>query len=143
MTAYLWPLPKDVRRVITSPYGYRTHPVYKTAKQFHNGIDLHCPVGTPVLSPADGVVEKAWVDLQHGGGLSLRIKADQGPTFGFAHLSDVSVRPGQKVKRGEKVALTGGAKGHPMSGASTGPHLHFTLRIGGETIDPTSANFED
>lgn len=103
---------------ITSPFGYRTDPVTKQQGTFHNGIDIGVPIGTPVFSPADGVVAGAWVDGSCGVG--LRINHGLYIT-GYCHLSKQLVKIGQKVRKGDMIALTGN------TGKSTGPHLHFVV----------------
>lgn len=122
---------------ITSPYGTRVHPVTGQAGQFHNGIDIAVPVGTMVRAPADGTVVRVWDDATYGGGYSLVLKHDAGNlATGFAHLSKWLVAEGTKVVRGEAIALSGGAKGQPGAGVSTGAHLHLTVRKNGTTVDP-------
>lgn len=123
---YLWPV---ASRKITSRYGKRIHPVTQI-ETFHNGVDIACPVGSVVSSPCQGVVLSVWNDTTFGGGLSLIIEDPKTETrFGFAHLSRVEVSEGSQVQRGKRVALTGGAPGAPGAGKSTGPHLHFTVRV--------------
>lgn len=124
MTNLAWP----VKGRISSKYGNRTHPV-TGAKSFHNGIDIAAPTGTDVLAPADGVVSK--ISWHNGGGNQLHIKHDNGYTTGYAHLSSYAVKVGDKVKKGQKVAEVGN------TGASTGPHLHLTVRDkSGNLVDP-------
>jgi len=114
---------------ISSGFGSRTAPK-AGASTFHNGIDIACPTGTPVLAVADGIVDKVWNDTSAGGGLSIRIKHNDGYQTGYAHLSRQDVQEGQKVTMGQQTALSGN------SGNSTGAHLHFTLKYNGVAIDP-------
>lgn len=119
-----------VKGKITSGFGWRVHPIKKTRK-FHNGVDIAAPKGANVFCPFDGKVETVWNDTTYGGGLSLVIKHYNGYKTGYAHLSEQCVKTGQIVKKGEIIAKVG------STGASTGPHLHFTLtNIHGEKIDP-------
>lgn len=113
---------------LTSKYGYRTHPITGEYK-FHNGIDLAAPTGTPVLSVASGTVVKTWSDSLNGNAIS--IKHDNGYTSGYAHLHTINVEPGQRVSKGQKIGEIGN------TGASTGAHLHLTIRNrAGNTVDP-------
>jgi murein DD-endopeptidase MepM/ murein hydrolase activator NlpD len=114
---------------ISSPFGYRIAPK-AGASTFHNGIDIACPAGTPVLSVADGTVDKVWNDTSAGGGLSIRIKHAEGYQTGYAHLSRQDVTAGQTVQKGQQIALSGN------TGNSTGAHLHFTLKYNGVAINP-------
>ncbi|MDR2368513.1 MAG: M23 family metallopeptidase [Deltaproteobacteria bacterium] len=117
-----------VKARMTSGFGYRASPFGK-GSDMHQGLDLAGPVGTPVFSPAAGVVLTAdW----SGNGYGLMITMDHG--FGlvtrYAHLSEVLVEAGQTVKRGDKIAKVGN------TGRSTGPHLHFETILGGVPVDP-------
>ncbi len=123
--AFCWPAPSYTR--ISSPYGYRIHPIFKT-KKFHSGVDLAAPGGTNILAATDGTVKMAgWnggygncVVIDHGGGISTL----------YGHASRLLVTKGQKVKRGEVIAKVG------TTGNSTGNHLHFEVLINGKTTDP-------
>lgn len=112
---------------ISSKFGNRVHPVSKKTS-FHNGVDIAVIVGTPVLAPADGIITEVW--NHEKGGKSLAMVSKSGVRFGFAHLSYQLGTKGQKVKSGELIARTGN------TGASTGPHLHFTVKINGAWQDP-------
>lgn len=112
---------------ITRRFGNQKHPV--TGKMsFHNGVDISCPVATPVLAPEDGLILDTWEDTK--GGKSLAMINCDGVRFGFAHLSEQLVQKGKGVKKGQPVALSGN------TGTSTGPHLHFTVKKFGEYVDP-------
>jgi murein DD-endopeptidase MepM/ murein hydrolase activator NlpD len=120
----LWPVPGGV---ITSEFGMRIHPLTNVL-QIHEGIDIHAPLGTKVLAAAPGRVKFAAektdfgfaVELDHGYGLC---------TF-YAHCGKLLVKPGQAVERGQALAEVG------STGLSTGPHLHFEVRILGMPVDP-------
>ena len=114
---------------ITSGFGSRKAPL-KGASTDHNGIDLYAPINTPVFSPMDGVVEKVYYnDL---GGKQLIIRHSDGSRSGFAHLNDYGVAVGDKIAKGQRVALSGN------TGNSTGAHLHFTFRTpDGNPVDPS------
>lgn len=112
-----WIKPLEVR--ISSGYGWRIHPIYRTRK-FHNGVDLSAPEGTPISSPMDGTVIAVWYDERNGN--ALKIKHINGFTTGYAHNEKIFVKRGDEVKKGDIIANVGN------TGASTGAHLHFTLR---------------
>lgn len=97
----------------------------------HNGLDIAVPVGTPVTAPSAGVITKVWNDPR--GGLSVLIDHGGGLTTGYAHLSSQDVKVGQSVVAGELVAKSGN------TGASKGPHLHWTAKIDGKPVDPRIA----
>ncbi|MDR2011426.1 MAG: M23 family metallopeptidase [Bacteroidales bacterium] len=101
---------------ITSPFGYRIHPITGERK-LHNGIDLSAPIGTPVYSPMAGTVSSVWQDSVNG--IAVKLNHNDSIHTVYCHLSKVLVGVGQKIRKGEIVALTGN------TGASTGPHLHF------------------
>lgn len=119
--------PVDGDPRITSEYGLRPNP-FGAGVEFHNGMDFQVPIGTPVRATADGVVASA--ERRAGYGLCVVIDHAFGYSSLFGHLSKVLVQPGQKVKRGEVIALSGN------SGRSTGPHLHYSLFYGEKTVDP-------
>lgn len=112
---------------ITSKFGNRIHPI-TGATSFHNGIDIAAPIGTPVHSPYSGVVKSVYSN--NTGGIQMIVDHDNGFRTGYAHLSEAIKRPGQRVKQGEIIAKTGN------TGASTGPHLHLTLRKNGTLVNP-------
>ncbi|WP_371168940.1 DUF5930 domain-containing protein [Aliiroseovarius sp. 2305UL8-7] len=105
----------------TSGFGYRWG-------RMHNGTDFAAPIGTPVYAPADGVVVSAgW---SSGYGRLIKIQHEFGIETRYAHLSRINVRKGQRVSRGERIGDIGN------SGRSTGPHLHYEVRVGGKPINP-------
>lgn len=112
---------------ISSPYGWRIHPVYKTRK-FHNGIDIAACYGTDIVAALSGTVTKArWNDSY---GYYVLIYHGDGMTTLYGHCSKLLVKEGDYVERGQRIALVG------STGVSTGNHLHFEIRIDGETRDP-------
>ena len=119
----LWP----ANGPLTSPYGYRTHPIFGD-NRLHTGIDIGAPYGAPVIAAEAGVVAYAGamsgygnvVVVDHGGGLATT----------YNHLASFSVASGQQVGRGSPIANVG------CSGYCTGPHLHFEVRVNGSPVDP-------
>lgn len=119
---------------MSAGYGYRRDPIYGTAK-FHEGLDFAAPTGTPVFATADAEVEVAerkqnygnCIDLNHGYNYKTR----------YAHLSQILVTPGQKVKRGDMIGKVG------STGKSTGSHLHYEVIFKGEPQNPVNYYFMD
>jgi murein DD-endopeptidase MepM/ murein hydrolase activator NlpD len=113
----------------SSGYGNRRSPT-RGASRNHKGIDLRGPVGTPIYATADGIVGRAqwvrgygkYVELEHGNAIETR----------YAHMSALNVTPGQRVRKGEILGFMG------STGYSTGSHLHYEVRIGGEAVNPLS-----
>ncbi len=113
---------------VNSPFNpRRMHPIRKRIAP-HNGVDLKVPVGTPVYAPADGVVTMA--GYMRGGGYSLIIKHAGNYSTVYMHLSKFDVRKGQRVHMGQVIAKSGN------TGRSTGPHLHYEIRINDRPVDP-------
>ena len=112
---------------LTSPYGYRTHPIFGD-RRLHTGIDIGAAYGAPVVAADDGTVAYAGamsgygnvVVVDHGGGLSTT----------YNHMAAFHVGTGQSVSRGSQVGAVG------CTGYCTGPHLHFEVRINGTAVDP-------
>lgn len=119
----VWP----VRGNITSGYGVRVNP-FTGRKEFHTGIDISAPYGAPVIAPADGKVREIWNDKFLG--LAMRIEHGRGIETVYGHLAKVLVKEGEKVSRGQKIALVGN------SGRSTGPHLHYEIWVKKQPVDP-------
>jgi len=122
-TPAVWP----VRGWVTSPFGNRISPLTGMI-QFHEGIDIAAQIGTPVVAPADGVVIKA--DFEAGYGNVVELSHGYGLKTIFGHNSRLNVKPGQHVKRGDIIAYTGN------TGSSTGPHLHYEVRVNGLPVNP-------
>ena len=115
---------------ITSGFGNRKAPK-AGASTSHNGLDLAVPVNSDVFAPMDGVVKSIYTN-DHGG-KQLVIQHADGSRSGYAHLNSYRIKVGDRVSKGQVVALSGN------TGNSTGPHLHFTFRNAqGNPIDPTS-----
>jgi murein DD-endopeptidase MepM/ murein hydrolase activator NlpD len=105
----------------------RYHPILHVSRP-HDGLDIAAPMGAPVVAPAAGVVVA--IDSQGGYGLLVAVDHGHGVVTRYAHLSRVHVRVGQTVTRGQLLANVGN------SGLSTGPHLHYEIRVGGTVVDP-------
>ncbi len=120
-----WPI--EGPHPVTSGFGYRVHPTLKT-RRFHNGIDLGVPIGTPVVSPQQG--EVAAVATDKTSGTYVIVDHGHGVRTTYCHLSEAVVAGGAAVDRGTLLAKSGN------TGRSTGPHLHYIVRIAGEPVDP-------
>ncbi len=125
---------KDLKR-IASGFGYRIDPVYKTIR-LHTGLDFTAETGTPVYSTGDGTVEVAG-SQGDGYGNKVLIKHGYGYETLYGHNSKVLVRAGEKVKRGQTIALVGN------TGKSTGPHCHYEVWKNGNKINPINYFFND
>lgn len=112
---------------IGQEYGHNGHP----------GLDISAPVGTQALSPFSGTVTHASDDDPGGYGSWVEITGDDGTVIRYGHLSGMNVQVGEQVGAGTMIGQTGGAAGAPGAGNSEGPHLHFEVRQGGHTVDPT------
>ena len=118
-TPSIWP----AAGYVSSPYGLRFD-----GTEFHQGIDIAADMGAPIVATADGVVTAAgWnggygnmVDVDHGGGIVTR----------YGHASALAVTVGQQVRRGEVIAYVG------STGRSTGPHVHYEVRVDGQPVNP-------
>lgn len=137
VTAYSSPIPQRAVSVpsrmplegasLTSGFGMRTHPVLG-GRRAHAGIDLAAPTGTPVYATADGVVSRAdwyssyglYISVEHGASMQTR----------YAHLSRLAVAAGDNVKKGDLIGYVG------STGRSTGPHLHYEVRVDGLAVNP-------
>lgn len=126
-------LNKDLTRV-ASGYGVRIDPVYHV-KKFHTGMDFTAPTGTDIYATGNGTV--SFVGWRQGYGNTVEVNHGFGYTTLYAHLYKALVRPGQKVKRGDVIALVGN------TGKSTGPHLHYEVRINDKPVDPRNYYFYD
>lgn len=111
---------------VTSPYGPR---VVDGVAQDHNGVDLRAAIGTPVLAIGPGIVRTGWNE-RSGNYALLHLDGEQDIVAGYAHLSAFSVPQGQRVTAGQVIGLAGD------TGNARGPHLHFTIRVNGQTVDP-------
>lgn len=122
-----WKKPVASNR-ITDPFGTRRSYDKGITYSFHEGLDYGVPVGTPVRAPADGVVGLAEPLFVRGNGVT--IDHGDGVCSGFWHLSKILVKPGQRVKAGDLIGLSGN------TGLSNGPHSHFEIRIRGTPTNP-------
>lgn len=112
---------------LSSGYGMRNHPVLRQRRR-HNGVDLAAPTGTPVYATADGLVGRAdwfssyglYISIDHGADLETR----------YAHLSRLAVAAGERVQKGDLIGYVG------STGRSTGPHLHYEVRVDGVAVNP-------
>ena len=121
---YTWPLPGHYS--ISSPYGYRVHPILGYTK-FHSGVDIPAPSGTPIVAAKSGTVIMS--KLMSGYGNVVMV--DHGETVTvYAHCSALNVDVGDSVNEGDVVAFVG------STGLSTGAHLHFEVRVNGATVNP-------
>ena len=118
------PMPYSRR---TSGFGMREHPILHTQRA-HLGVDYAAPIGTPVMSVADGVVVESGYQGAFGNMVIVQHNARQSTVY--AHLSRMNVKRGQTIKQGDIVGAVG------TTGLSTGPHLHFEFRINGRHVDP-------
>ena len=121
-----WPVPGYS---VNSPYGYRMHPVLNTPKM-HTGIDIAAPSGTPAVAIDNGKV--IFSGTKGGYGSTLMIQHDDGKVTLYAHNSQLLVSVGDRVQKGQAVTKIG------STGMSTGPHLHFEVRINGNHTNPMS-----
>ncbi len=123
--AYTWPCPSS--GTVTSGYGYRVHPI-SGKKKMHTGIDIGASRGSAIVAAAGGTVIMAkyyggygnCIIIDHGGGVSTL----------YAHMSSMIAKNGQKVSAGQTIGKVG------STGTSTGPHLHFEVRVNGNTKNP-------
>ncbi len=114
---------------ISSKFGWRTHPIHKK-KQFHSGIDLAAPKGTPVLATADGII--VFAGKNGGYGKFVIIKHSDGMKTAYAHLSKILVSKGDAVTKNQEIAKVG------STGRSTGAHLHYEVIINNKKTDPAA-----
>lgn len=128
------PISSKYLKTMASGYGYRRDPIYGTSR-FHEGMDFSAAIGTPVYATGDGTVKSAgW---ESGYGQSIDIDHGFNYLTRYAHLSQISVKAGQKVKRGDLIGKVGN------TGKSTGPHLHYEVRFRGQPQNPVNYYFMD
>lgn len=122
---FCWPAPSYTK--ISSEFGYRIHPILNV-QQYHSGLDMAAPGGSPILAASDGVVVASsynntmgnYIMINHGGGLYTV----------YMHASALYVSAGQTVSKGQRIAAVG------TTGRSTGNHLHFSVRLNGSYVNP-------
>ncbi len=119
----LWP----VMGPITGSFGERIDP-FNGEGAFHSGVDISCHYGQPVLAPSDGLV--TFAGPYNGYGRMIQIDHGNGITTRYGHLSGFAVAAGQTVRRGQVIGYVG------LSGRSTGPHLHYEVRIHDIPVNP-------
>lgn len=119
---------------MASGYGRRIDPVYGTVKM-HEGMDFACDIGTPVYATGNGTVKTA--EWASGYGNLIEIDHGYGYLTRYAHLNEISVKPGQKVNRGDLIAKSGN------TGKSTGPHVHYEVRLRDVPQNPVNYYFYD
>ena len=125
---------EDLRRM-ASGYGYRIHPIYKVRKM-HYGMDFSAPTGTEIFATGDGEVimaKRTW----NGFGRHVIIRHGFGYETLYAHMSEIKIRKGQKVKRGDVIGLVG------STGTSVAPHLHYEVHKDGRKVNPAQYYFND
>ena len=120
---FIWPC----QGKLSSYYGWRTHPIYNERK-FHTGIDIALPIASPIYAAQDGVI--IFSGWQSGYGKIVKIQHRDGKITYYAHNLKLFYEKGKKVQQGKIIALSGN------SGISTGPHLHFEIRINNEHVNP-------
>ena len=116
---------------LASRFGNRVHPIFKS-RRMHTGVDLASKTGTPIYASGDGMVEKAgWAS---GYGKKVEIKHVNGFETGYGHMSRIAdgMKPGVRVRQGQIIGYVG------STGNSTGPHLHFEIKVNGRFVDPLS-----
>lgn len=122
-TPSVWP---TVGRV-TSTFGYRRSP-FGYRREFHDGVDIAAAYGSPIVSAADGMV--TFTGYRPGYGYMVTISHGYGFETSYGHTSKILVKPGQKVKKGQVIARVGN------TGRSTGPHVHYIVKLNGILKDP-------
>ena len=135
--AFLSALPtrKPAVGYFTSGFGVRNSPTLGGRVKMHEGLDIANRPGTPVRAPADGVV--AFTDSKSGYGQVVILDHGYGLETWYGHLRKSLVQKGQRVRRGDQIALLGN------SGRSTGPHVHYEVRVHGTPVDPLSYILEN
>ncbi|MBQ3408876.1 MAG: peptidoglycan DD-metalloendopeptidase family protein [Clostridia bacterium] len=126
---FLWPVPSS--SYVSSNWGYRIHPIYGT-KKLHAGMDIAASTGANIVAAESGTVILSSWGYNGGYGNYIIISHGNGYTTRYAHCSNLYVKVGDTVSRGQVIAAVG------STGASTGPHCHFEVRINGESKNPVN-----
>ena len=124
---YYWPCQSCT--TISSLFGYRVHPIFNTTK-FHSGVDIAASYGATISAAASGTVAIAEYSSSYGN--YAVIYHSNGTTTLYAHMSSIAVTAGSTINQGDTVGYVG------STGNSTGPHLHFEVRVNGSCVDPLS-----
>ena len=122
----IWP---TTSTYVSSPYGWRLHPIWKTQK-FHAGVDISVGYGQPIYAAASGTVTVATLSSSYGN--YIMINHGNGLYTLYAHMSSMAVSAGASVSQGQVIGYVG------STGWSTGPHLHYEVRVNGSTTNPMS-----
>lgn len=122
-TPSVWP----TTGYVSSGFGWRRHPVYRK-REFHRGIDISTLIGRPILAPASGIA--SFIGRRGGYGLTLEIDHGFGYRTVYGHLHKVNIHLYEQVRRGQVIAYVGN------SGISTGPHLHYEVKVLGKSVNP-------
>lgn len=127
---YVWPVPGYY--YVTSCFGHRINPTTGEGIEGHSGMDVGCPIGTPIVSVSDGVVSAAYYGNGYNGGMGIYVIVEHtdGLSSIYMHNSELCVEDGDIVKAGQVIAYSGN------TGRSTGPHHHLSIVSDGERIDP-------
>jgi len=128
------PSTKPTKGWYTSRFGYRVSP-YEDIPKMHEGLDIAAAPGSPVYAPADGTVSFAGYDA--GYGKLIIIDHGYGVETRYGHNSQIHVASGQKIRHGDLISSVG------STGRSTGPHLHYEVRVNGEPVDPINYILEE
>jgi len=124
----------DLKRM-SSGFGMRFHPIYKTPK-FHHGMDFTAPTGTEIYATGQGVVEKTEINSR-GYGNHVVVNHGYGYKTLYGHMSRIAAKPGQKINRGDVIGYVGN------TGASSAPHLHYEVIKDNVKINPVNFYFDD
>ncbi len=126
---------KDMLHAVTSGFGWRTHPIYKTM-EFHPGMDFSAEQGTPIYATGDGIVDRA-DNLVQGYGNHVVLNHGFGYQTLYGHMSRIAVVAGQKIARGQLIGYVG------STGLSTAPHVHYEVMKNGERVNPINYYYND
>ena len=127
----IWPIDRLQLKALYS-FGMRIHPIYKRRK-FHKGVDMSCNKGVPVYASGDAIVESTEIGRRRVGyGKQVVLNHEFGYKTRYAHLHEILVEEGQKVKRGQLIGTVG------STGGSTGPHLHYEVIYMGKVVNPVN-----
>ena len=134
--SFIWPVPGFSE--ISDDYGWRDCPFH--GREFHNAIDIVCPLGTPFVAVSSGTVESAYYHYRFGNTviLDLGTAADGNHyTVQYCHMDSLVVQKGDSVTQGQVIGYCG------MTGDTTGPHTHFVMRQNGCSVDPKDYLLKD